>query len=170
MLMQTIRPAVPNTPLLLPPVYPQAPDPAHALALALDNELQLATLSAQVAKVSAELAEYKAESKAIKNQDLTIRKQEEAIRELTAALEAKDQELQDAKKQAAAEADAAVLQRMQARESELTEMLTSAQSSLEAMQKLYTAAQNQLFDLQSTREEAVAGRQVQHEVLLHLEL
>lgn len=86
--------------------------------------------------------------------------QEEAVRELAAALEAKDQELQASKQQAAAEADAAVLQRMQARESELTEMLNSAQSSLEAMQRLYTAAQNQLFELQSTREEAVAGRQV----------
>lgn len=41
------------------------------------------------------------------------RKQEETIRELAAALEAKDQELKDAKQQAAAEADAAVLERMQ---------------------------------------------------------
>lgn len=39
--------------------------------------------------------------------------QEEAIRELSAALQAKDEELSDARKQAAAEADAAVLQRMQ---------------------------------------------------------
>jgi hypothetical protein len=39
--------------------------------------------------------------------------QEEAIRELNAALQAKDEELSDARKQAAAEADAAVLQRMQ---------------------------------------------------------
>jgi hypothetical protein len=39
--------------------------------------------------------------------------QEEAIRELTAALQANDEELSDARKQAAAEADAAVLQRMQ---------------------------------------------------------
>lgn len=63
--------------------------------------------------MSAELAEYKAESKAIKNQDLTIRKQEEAIRELTAAVEAKDKELQDTRQQAAAEADAALLNKMQ---------------------------------------------------------
>lgn len=41
--------------------------------------------------------------------------QEEAIRELSAALQAKDEELSDARKQAAAEADAAVLQRMQVR-------------------------------------------------------
>lgn len=53
----------------------QAPDPSHALAVALDNEVQLVTLSTTVAKVSAELAEYKVESRAIKNQDLTIRKQ-----------------------------------------------------------------------------------------------
>lgn len=53
----------------------QAPDPAHALATALENELQLGAAAAQLQKVSAELAEYKAESKAIKNQDLTIRKQ-----------------------------------------------------------------------------------------------
>jgi hypothetical protein len=39
--------------------------------------------------------------------------QEEAIRELSAALQAKDEELSDARKQAAAEADAAVLQSMQ---------------------------------------------------------
>lgn len=67
----------------------------------------------QVAKVSSELSEYKAESKAIKNQDLTIRKQEETIRELTAALEAKDKEVQDTRQQAAAEADAALLDKMQ---------------------------------------------------------
>lgn len=48
----------------------------------------------------------------------------------------------------------------QAREDELSEMLAGAQSSLEAMQRLYAAAQNQLFELQSTREEAAAGRQV----------
>eukprot|EP00879_Flechtneria_rotunda_P018717 GHRR01019642.1.p1 GENE.GHRR01019642.1~~GHRR01019642.1.p1 ORF type:complete len:312 (+),score=151.94 GHRR01019642.1:501-1436(+) len=137
----------------------EAPDPAYALAIAMDKETQLAQLTAQVQKVSAELAEYKAESKAIKNQDLTIRKQEEAIRELTAALTAKDQELQDARKQAAAEADAAVIKRMQARESELSDMLASAQSSLVAMQRLYAAAQNQLFELQSSREAAAAGKQ-----------
>jgi predicted RNase H-like nuclease (RuvC/YqgF family) len=68
-----------------------------------------------VSKVSSELAEYKAESKAIKNQDLTIRKQEETIRDLTAALEAKDKELEDRRQQAAAEADAALLSKMQVR-------------------------------------------------------
>lgn len=67
----------------------------------------------QVQKVSCELAEYKAESKAIKNQDLTIRKQEEAIRDLTAALEAKDKQLEEVRQQAAAEADAALLSKMQ---------------------------------------------------------
>jgi hypothetical protein len=45
-------------------------------------------------------------------------------------------------------------------------MLSSAQSSLEAMQRLYAAAQNQLFELQSTREEAAAGRQVRAKVVL----
>lgn len=63
--------------------------------------------------MSSELSEYKAESKAIKNQDLTIRKQEETIRELTAALETKDKEVQDTRQQAAAEADAALLDKMQ---------------------------------------------------------
>lgn len=40
--------------------------------------------------------------------------QEETIRELTAALEAKGAEMEASRKQAAAEADAAVLERMQA--------------------------------------------------------
>lgn len=70
----------------------------------------------QVQKLSSELAEYKAESKAIKNQDLTIRKHEETIRELTAALEDKDQELVNTQQQAAAEADAALLSKMQVEE------------------------------------------------------
>jgi hypothetical protein len=154
--------------------------------------------------------------------------QEETIRDLQAALEAKEEELQAARREAAAEADAAVVARMQvrchaaapplsdfvgaeqtrragfeatagwrqripskgpqlpfvpgrpggpallpssppnscsshcpqAREAELGEMLTSAQSSLEAMQKLHTAAQNQLFELQASREEAAVGKQV----------
>jgi hypothetical protein len=47
-------------------------------------------------------------------------------------------------------------------------MLGSAQSSLEAMQRLYAAAQNQLFELQSTREEAAAGRQVIEEVCVYV--
>lgn len=48
----------------------------------------------------------------------------------------------------------------QAREEELAEMLAGAQASLEAMQKLHTAAQNQLFELQSKSEEADAGAKV----------
>lgn len=39
-------------------------------------------------------------------------------------------------------------------------MLASAQASLEAMQRLYGAAQNQLFEMQANREEAAAGKQV----------
>lgn len=39
--------------------------------------------------------------------------QEETVRELTAALEAKDRELDDVRQQAAAEADAAVLSKME---------------------------------------------------------
>lgn len=48
----------------------------------------------------------------------------------------------------------------QARETELAEMLGSTQSSLEAMQRLYGAAQNQLFELQSNKEAAVVVKQV----------
>lgn len=50
----------------------------------------------------------------------------------------------------------------QSRESELSEMLASTQSSLEAMQRLYAAAQNQLFELQSNKEAAVVVKQVWH--------
>jgi hypothetical protein len=39
-------------------------------------------------------------------------------------------------------------------------MLSATQSSLAAMQRLYGAAQNQLFELQASREEVAAGRQV----------
>jgi hypothetical protein len=39
-------------------------------------------------------------------------------------------------------------------------MLGSTQSSLEAMQRLYAAAQNQLFELQSNKEAAVVVKQV----------
>ncbi|KIY94431.1 Protein CASP [Monoraphidium neglectum] len=137
----------------------EAPDPAAALSAALEAQAHSAQLEAQVRKLSSELAEYKAESKAIRNQDLTIRKLEEAARELQAALDAKEEELQAAKREAAAEADAAVVSRMQERESELAEMLASAQASLEAMQKLHTAAQNQLFELQTRSEEAEVGKQ-----------
>lgn len=70
----------------------------------------------QVQKLSTELAEYKAESKAIKNQDLTIRKQDETIQQLTAALDAKDKQLAETVQQAAAEADAALLSKMQVRQ------------------------------------------------------
>jgi len=48
----------------------------------------------------------------------------------------------------------------QAREAELSDMLNSAQSSLQAMQRLYATAQNQLFEMQSMREEAAVGKQV----------
>lgn len=44
---------------------------------------------------------------------LVVCEQEETIRELTAALEAKDRELDDVRQQAAAEADAAVLSKME---------------------------------------------------------
>ncbi|KAI8464036.1 MAG: CASP C terminal-domain-containing protein [Monoraphidium minutum] len=138
----------------------EAPDPASALAAALEAQAHGAQLEAQVRKLSSELAEYKAESLAIKKQDLTIRKQDEVLRELQAALEAKDAELAAAKREAAAEADAAVVSRMQAREAELAEMLAGAQSSLEAMQRLHSTAQNQLFELQARSEEAHVGKQV----------
>ncbi|GBF98384.1 hypothetical protein Rsub_10779 [Raphidocelis subcapitata] len=137
----------------------EAPDPSPALSAAAESEARASQLEAKVQKLSTELAEYKAESKAIKNQDLTIRKQEEAIRELQAALEAKSEELEAARREAAAEADAAVMAQMQAREAELTEMLASAQSSLEAMRRLHASAQNQLFELQARSEEAEAGKQ-----------
>lgn len=42
-------------------------------------------------------------------------------------------------------------------------MLSSTQSSLEAMQRLYAAAQNQLFELQSNKEAAVVVKQVRCE-------
>ncbi len=42
-------------------------------------------------------------------------------------------------------------------------MLGSTQSSLEAMQRLYAAAQNQLFELQSNKEAAVVVKQVGRE-------
>jgi len=51
----------------------------------------------------------------------------------------------------------------QERESELTEMLNSSQASLEAMQKLHSAAQNQLFELQTRSEEVAVGKQVEWE-------
>lgn len=54
----------------------------------------------------------------------------------------------------------AVLHHVQAREAELSDMLGSTQSSLEAMQRLYAAAQNQLFELQSNKEAAVVVKQV----------
>jgi hypothetical protein len=107
-----------------PPAHPapghplgtrQAPDPSPALSAAAESEARAAQLEAKVQKLSTELAEYKAESKAIKNQDLTIRKQEEAIRELQAELEAKAGELEAVRREAAAEADAAVMAQMQAR-------------------------------------------------------
>ncbi len=50
---------------------------------------------------------------------------------------------------AVAEADAARFAQMQEREAQLTAMLTEAQASLAAMQKLHTATQNQLFALQA---------------------
>jgi len=50
----------------------------------------------------------------------------------------------------------------QAREAELSEMLASTQSSLQAMQRLYGTAQNQLFELQSNKEAAVVVKQVRH--------
>ena len=48
----------------------------------------------------------------------------------------------------------------QVREAELSDMLSSTQSSLEAMQRLYAAAQNQLFELTSNKEAAVVVKQV----------
>jgi homeobox protein cut-like len=51
----------------------------------------------------------------------------------------------------------------QEREEELGHMLEGAQASLAAMQRLYTAAQNQLFELQSASEEAAVGKQFEWE-------
>jgi septal ring factor EnvC (AmiA/AmiB activator) len=217
------------------------------LAAVLCRAVLCCAVGLQVQKLSSELAEYKAESKAIKNQDLTIRKQDETIQQLTATLDAKDKQLAETVQQAAAEADAALLSKMQvrhtgcnsssrltagsaacvlvkhtcqvvlahrgaaaveppssrdastdckvdtracmfvllccpalqhvalrcavtccamlcpprqAREAELSDMLGSTQSSLEAMQRLYAAAQNQLFELQSNKEAAVVVKQV----------
>ncbi len=45
----------------------------------------------------------------------------------------------------------------QAREAELTETLASAQASLQAMQRLHTCTQNQLFAMQARSEEEKAG-------------
>ncbi len=53
---------------------------------------------------------------------------------------------------------------MQSREAELEAMLSQAQTSLLAMQKLYTGAENQLFAIQTQSEEERMGRQAELEV------
>lgn len=52
----------------------------------------------------------------------------------------------------------------QAREAELSACLAAAHSSLATMQRLHTATQNQLFEVQSRGEEESAGRQAEMEL------
>lgn len=142
----------------------EAPDPAPVLAAAFETASRVAELEAQCKKMSHELAEFRAESAEIKNQDLTIRKMEEKIRGLEAALEEKGMEVDEVRKQAEEEADAARMAQMQEREEQLTAMLAEAQASMAAMQKLHTATQNQLFAIQSQSEEERVGRQSELEL------
>ncbi|KAG2424374.1 hypothetical protein HXX76_014583 [Chlamydomonas incerta] len=142
----------------------EAPDPAPALALAFEHASRATELEAQCKKLATELAEYKAESAQIKNQDLTVRKLEEKVRALEAQVEERDKELQEVKVRAVAEADAARVAAMQSREAELEAMLSQAQASLLAVQKLYTGAENQLFAIQSQSEDEKAGRQAELEL------
>ncbi|GIL82817.1 hypothetical protein Vretimale_8189 [Volvox reticuliferus] len=142
----------------------EAPDPAPALAMAFENASRATDLEAQCKKMATELAEYKAEAAQIKNQDLTVRKLEEKVRALEAHIEERDKELQEVRQRAVAEADAARVAAMQSREEELEAMLSQAQASLLAMQKLYTGAENQLFAIQSQSEEERMGRQAELEL------
>ncbi|GFR50386.1 hypothetical protein Agub_g12601 [Astrephomene gubernaculifera] len=142
----------------------EAPDPAPALALSFAHASRATDLEAQCKKLATELAEYKAESAQIKNQDLTVRKLEEKVRSLEAHVEEKDRELQEVRQRAVAEADAARVAAMQSREAELEAMLSQAQASLAAMQKLYTGAENQLFAIQSQSEEERMGRHAELEL------
>ncbi|GIL55034.1 hypothetical protein Vafri_10686 [Volvox africanus] len=142
----------------------EAPDPAPALAMAFENASRATDLEAQCKKMATELAEYKAEAAQIKNQDLTVRKLEEKVRALEAHSEERDKELQEVRQRAVAEADAARVAAMQSREEELEAMLSQAQASLHAMQKLYTGAENQLFAIQSQSEEERMGRQAELEL------
>lgn len=93
-----------------------------------------------------------------------MRKLEEKVRGLEAALEERGKELEEERVRAVAEADAARLEQMQLREEQLTAMLSQAQASLAAMQKLYSSTQNQLFAIQSQTEEEKWGRQSELEL------
>lgn len=93
-----------------------------------------------------------------------MRKLEEKVRGLEAALEERGQELHDERARAIAEADAARMEAMQVREEQLTGMLTQAQASLAAMQKLYAGTQSQLLAIQSQSEEVQWGRQSELEL------
>jgi homeobox protein cut-like len=136
----------------------EAPDPAPALSLAFETTSRVTELETTNKKLAQELAEYKAESTQIKNQDLTIRKHEEKVRDLEAQLEEKEAEIKESKATAAAEADAAIMEQMQEREAQLTQLLQEAQASLAAMQRVHHSSQNQLFTIQSQSEEERVSR------------
>ncbi|KAK9917963.1 hypothetical protein WJX75_000085 [Coccomyxa subellipsoidea] len=142
----------------------EAPDPAPALAYALEVGARAAEMEAAAAKLAGELAEYKAESRELRNQEHTIRRLEERARTLEAQLDEKERLLEEAK---AASADAAgvLAAEMDAmRENALTAALAEARASLAALQRQHEAGQNSLAELQARSEEEAVGLQTQLEI------
>lgn len=142
----------------------EAPDPAAALMGAVEGAREAARLETVRQKLQQELEDYKVEAKGIKNQGLTIRKLEEHVRSLEAALQQKEQELENIGEARAVEANAAAMEAMRQREAQLTQMLAEAKESLASMQRLHQHAQDRLFEMQSRTEDSRAGNAAELEM------
>lgn len=123
-----------------------------------------AELEAQAAKTAQELAEYKAESKELRNQDLTVRRLEDTVRALEAEIAEKDNEVNAARLEAAAELQARSADEARAREERLEAELQRAEAALEAMRRMHQATQAQLFSVHEKGEEAAAAARAEAEL------
>lgn len=135
----------------------EAPDPAPAIAVGLDYASRVAELEAAAVKSARDLAEFKTESEGLRNQDLTIRRLEDKVRTLEAALGERDTELEESRRNAAAELEARSMEESRAREARLAEELERAQAGMEAMRRMHQATQAQLFSVQERGEEQAAA-------------
>jgi len=125
----------------------EAPDPAAALSLMLDQKSDDAQMALELQHAKRDLAQYEKEFSELKNQEVTIRRLEEVIRELEEQCEQKIQRSSELEKA------------LEKKVKELEELCVEAKGQTER-------ARADLFEAQAHTEERIAALTAEQELLM----
>ncbi|KAI5082808.1 hypothetical protein GOP47_0002551 [Adiantum capillus-veneris] len=143
----------------------EAPDPAPALASAMELSSKVAELESENRKMKHELEEYRTEAAHLRNQQATIRRLEERNRQLEQQMEEKVKEIVEMKQRTLAEENQKMLEVLKEREQSLQDQLRAAKETVQNMQRLHEYGQSQLFEFRAQSDEERAAKQAELNLL-----